>query len=206
MEITRPYKDLYSFDSKRVKCLGLIKDMVVSLNKIPSKVVVMDVIIVDIPPKFGILLSRSWTSKLNDRFQMDMTYATILVRNESKRLYSEKRLPYVVRSQDQPNIHHVYVIDIDLGSSILFNDVLPYDSKISGPQKDETRANELGPEEGSQKYEGLWKMYFDGSVSKDATSTCVYIISPIKYTKAPSYKFIFECSNNVAEYEALLLG
>ena len=33
LEITRPYKDLYSFDSKNVKCLGLIKDMVVSLNK-----------------------------------------------------------------------------------------------------------------------------------------------------------------------------
>ena len=64
LEITRPYKDLYSFDSKRVKCLGLIKDMVVSLNKLPSKVVVMDVVMADIPPKFGILLSRSWTLKL----------------------------------------------------------------------------------------------------------------------------------------------
>ena len=64
LEITRPYKDLYSFDSKRVKCLGLIKDMVVSLNKFPSKIVVMDVVVADIPPKFGILLSRSWTSKL----------------------------------------------------------------------------------------------------------------------------------------------
>ena len=30
LEITRPYKDLYSFESQRVKCLGLIKDMVVS--------------------------------------------------------------------------------------------------------------------------------------------------------------------------------
>ena len=29
LEVTRPYKDLYSFDSRRVKCLGLIKDMVV---------------------------------------------------------------------------------------------------------------------------------------------------------------------------------
>ena len=54
LEITRPYKDLYSFDSKRVKCLGLIKDMVVSLNKLPSKTMVMDVVMVDIPPKFGI--------------------------------------------------------------------------------------------------------------------------------------------------------
>ena len=59
LEITRPYKDLYSFDSKRVKCLGLIKYMVVSLNKLPPKTVVMDVVVADIPPKFGIFLSRS---------------------------------------------------------------------------------------------------------------------------------------------------
>ena len=34
LEITRPYKYLYSFDSRKVKCLGLIKDMVVTLEKI----------------------------------------------------------------------------------------------------------------------------------------------------------------------------
>ena len=64
LEITRPYKYLYSFDSKRVKCLGLIKDMVVSLTKLPSKIVVMDVVVDGIPPKFGVLLSISWNSKL----------------------------------------------------------------------------------------------------------------------------------------------
>ena len=37
LEVTRPYKDLYSFDSRRMKCLGLIKDMVVTLNKLPTK-------------------------------------------------------------------------------------------------------------------------------------------------------------------------
>ena len=72
LEITRPYKDPYSFDSKRVKYLGLIKDMVVSLNKLPSKTVVMDVVVADIPPKFGVLLSRFWTSKIKGSLQMDV--------------------------------------------------------------------------------------------------------------------------------------
>ena len=31
LDITRPYKDLFSFDSSQVKCLGLIKDLCVSL-------------------------------------------------------------------------------------------------------------------------------------------------------------------------------
>ena len=37
LEVTIPYKYLYSFDSKKVKCLGLIKYMVVTLTKLSSK-------------------------------------------------------------------------------------------------------------------------------------------------------------------------
>ena len=32
LEITKQYHDLYTLDSKRVKCLGVIKDLVVSLT------------------------------------------------------------------------------------------------------------------------------------------------------------------------------
>jgi hypothetical protein len=37
LEITRPYQDLYSFDARKVKCLGMIKDLVVNLSQIPVK-------------------------------------------------------------------------------------------------------------------------------------------------------------------------
>ena len=57
-----------------------------------------------------------------------------------------------------------------------------------------------------QKEEGLWPMYFYGFVAKVGVGAGVYIISPIKDFKALSYKLTFECTNNVAEYEALLLG
>ena len=49
-------------------------------------------------------------------------------------------------------------------------------------------------------------MYFDGSVAKVGDVAGVYIISPIHDFKALSYKLLFECTNNVAEYEVLLLG
>ena len=81
LDITNPYKDLYSFDSRKVKCLGLIKDLVVSLAQIPAKSMVMDVIVADILVKFGMLLSISCTAKLKGTIQMDMSYATILVFN-----------------------------------------------------------------------------------------------------------------------------
>jgi len=31
LEVTKTYHDLYSFDSRKVKCLGVIKDLVVCL-------------------------------------------------------------------------------------------------------------------------------------------------------------------------------
>ena len=64
-----------------------IKYMVVSLSQIPSKHMVMDVVVVDIPPKFGMLLSRSWAANLKGIFQMDMSYATIPLFGQDRRLY-----------------------------------------------------------------------------------------------------------------------
>jgi hypothetical protein len=57
LEVTRPYKDLHSFNSSKVRCIGLIKDLCITLFQIPAKSMVMDVVVVDIPPKYGMFLS-----------------------------------------------------------------------------------------------------------------------------------------------------
>jgi hypothetical protein len=64
LEVKKPYHGLYSFDSRKVKCLRVIKDLVFSLFQLPMKNVVMDIVVVDVPPKFGMLLSRSWIKRL----------------------------------------------------------------------------------------------------------------------------------------------
>ena len=76
LTITKLYHDLLSFDSRKFKCLGLIKDLVVNLTQLPSKSIMMD-IVADIPPKFGLLMSWSWSKRLGGTLQMDLTYATI---------------------------------------------------------------------------------------------------------------------------------
>ena len=90
----------------------------------------MDIEVVDIPPKFGMLLSRSWASKLKGTLQMDMTYDTIPLFGGNKRLYRDKRLAYVVSSQDKPEYHHINAVDTDLGSSIFLNDGPHSDPKV----------------------------------------------------------------------------
>jgi hypothetical protein len=77
LEVTQAYHDLYYFDSRRVQCLGVIKDLVVSLFQLPMKSMVMDIVVADVPSKFGMLLSRSWIKRIGGMLHMDLTYATI---------------------------------------------------------------------------------------------------------------------------------
>ena len=86
LEITQPYKDLFSFDSSKVKCIGLIKYLCVNLDQYPGKIMVMDIVVADIPPKYGMPLSHSWGAKLQGSLQLYMSFATIIVFGQPKKL------------------------------------------------------------------------------------------------------------------------
>jgi hypothetical protein len=53
LQITRPYHDLYSFDARKVRCLGMIKYLVVHLSQIPMKSVLMDIVVADVSVNYG---------------------------------------------------------------------------------------------------------------------------------------------------------
>jgi ribonuclease HI len=52
----------------------------------------------------------------------------------------------------------------------------------------------------------MWSMSFDGFVSREGARVGVWINPPRLATKLWSYKLSFECKNNMAKYEALVLG
>jgi hypothetical protein len=120
LEVTKPYHDLFSFESRKFRCLGLIKDLVINLAQFPMRSMVMDVVVVDIPPKFGLLLSRPWGKRLGGTLQMDLSYATISVfGGELKRLYRENQLAYIINDAKNSVNHPIYAVDTDFGSCIL---------------------------------------------------------------------------------------
>ena len=100
--------------------MGVIKDLVVSLFQQPMKIMVMDIVVVDVPPKFGMTLSRSWIKRLGGMLHMDLTYATILVfGGEHGRLYREAQLGYIVSDEANPTNHSIFALDTGSGSSLL---------------------------------------------------------------------------------------
>ena len=80
----------------------------------PFQNLVMDVVVADIPSKFGMLLSRSWAAKLKGALQMDMSYATIPVFGVQRNIYREKKLTYMVSSDERPNNHPIYSLETEI--------------------------------------------------------------------------------------------
>ena len=115
----------------------------------------------------------------------------------------------MVSSQDKLENRPIYVVDTDLGSSIFLNDSTHVDPEFPLQiefKEDKEFSKRQEALEKKQNEQGLWTMYFYGSRSKNGVGDDVWIISPIIEFKYLSYKLTFECTNNVAEYEALLLG
>ena len=112
IQVTCSYHHLYTFDSKKVPCLGLMKDLVVTLDQILVKSIVLDIVVTDIPAKFGMLLSRSCCAKLGGSLQMGMSFSTIpIYGGEHLRLYREVRFLHTICRSDQANKHPIYAVD-----------------------------------------------------------------------------------------------
>jgi len=49
-------------------------------------------------------------------------------------------------------------------------------------------------------------MFFDGACSKEVARASVVLVSPTQEYIHLSFKLTFQVTNNIAEYEALILG
>ena len=54
--------------------------------------------------------------------------------------------------------------------------------------------------------DGMWHMNFDGSFSSEGNEAGIILYSPMGKIHNLSYRLEFTCTNNVTEFEALLLG
>jgi hypothetical protein len=140
------------------------------------KSILMDIVVVDIPLKYGMLLSSSWGAHLGGSLQLDMTYATIPVfGGQFTCLYRETRLEFTVSDPRNPNNHPIYIADQYLGNCILSID----DDTDLGI--DESCREEKTEKEKIKKNvynTGLWKMFFDGASSYFGAGAGALLVAP----------------------------
>jgi len=203
----------------------------------------MDVVVADIPTKYGMLLSRSWGAKLQGSLQLDLSYATISVFGQPKRLYRETMMKYVVSSEEKPQNFPIYSIHFDMDSFILFNDdscyptnekplALDLDMNINEESLthnhetvktvDATSIEDKSPQiensnlpnpkmtktlNTNHKQEITWYLEFYSYVNKLGAGAGIWIHNTHNnHAEGHAYRLNFRCTNNMAEYEALLLG
>ena len=132
---------------------------------------VMDIVVADVPPKFGMLLSRSWIKILQETLQMYLTYATIIAfGGDHIRLYREAQLAYTINDEEYPTNHLIFSPDTNLGSSLFqLTDALEPPLEI---RKSITLC------EDSPLITYVWKVFFDGAYSIESVDVRVVLVYP----------------------------
>jgi hypothetical protein len=77
LRISSPYQNICAMDSKTIEVHGLIKGLQVHLAAFPDIQIEMDIVVIDVPDAWGMLLSRKTTADLGGNIQMDLTYDSI---------------------------------------------------------------------------------------------------------------------------------
>jgi translation initiation factor 2 beta subunit (eIF-2beta)/eIF-5 len=84
----------------------------------------------------------------------------------------------------------------------LEDDVYNFEGNKTPPEEEKTMMIQS-----DEPKEPLWSLEFDGVVKKERSRARVRVSnSKAIYTESHSYKLNFQCTNNIAEYEQLMLG
>jgi len=93
LQITRLYRNVRDMYAREVACLGIIENLQICLFTCPQRRMVMDVVIIDYPTQWGMLLSRKWCTYVGGTLQMDLTYVDIPVEDNFKiRVFREQKM------------------------------------------------------------------------------------------------------------------
>jgi hypothetical protein len=229
-------KHVIQLDRTQVKVMGELKDVMIRVATHPNFVQVIDIIVVDIPEAYGLLLSRDWSEKLNGYFSTDWAHLWLPLKGYKNmiRIDRERYLKHTVTDLETPNepastdfpILGNYSCDSHFGNfSPLLSDVsltqsseMIFQEEFPMPMEDSLFCQDLVlglPEEKIEErntdWNGnhrsqIWTLYFDGSKSQEGSGAGCILIDQKGKCHFLSCRLEFECTNNTVEYEALVQG
>jgi hypothetical protein len=116
---------------------------------------------------------------------LDGTHLSVPWNGKNIIFLREGRISSYIESIPQPNANYV---EEDLGVYSIFLD------------EDNTTLEQIDLED------GMWHMHFDGSCSNEGNGAGIILYSLVGKIHNFSYRLEFACTNNITEFEALLLG
>jgi ribonuclease HI len=134
---------------------------------------------------YSIILGRDWQALTGGYLSLDGTHLSILQNGKNIIVLREGRISPYIESVPQPNVN--YIKD-DLGVYSIF------------AEEDNVPLEQIDLDD------GMWHMHFNGSCSSEGNGAGIILCSHVGKIHNFSYRLDFACTNNVTEFETLLLG
>jgi ribonuclease HI len=165
---------------------GIIKDLSVSFHAFPDAPFTIDVLVIDTLSNWGILLRKDLIENLTGSFQ-DQGSKAIIPHPEGGffTLHKEPITGCLIETPEEPDNQ---LLCVNNGIESWF---------IQG---------ENSEDEFTQTPGGIWTLEFDGAHSSSGSGAGIVLTAPSKETFYYSYRLEYHCTNNVVEYEALIIG
>jgi ribonuclease HI len=165
---------------------GIVKDLEVSFDSCPSAPFFIDVIVVDALNSFGIVLHMDLIKQLAGSFHEQESKATIPhPEGGFFTLHNEPFMGTPVETHDELS-DQLLCIDCDVNNWLVQEGKLDIDT--------------------IEEFEGIWTLEFDGSHSCSGSGARIVLTTPSGEAFYHSYRLEYHCTNNIVEYEALILG
>jgi len=224
---------IMQLDKTNVKLIGELKDVLIRMATKPQYTQVIDIVVVDIPEAYGMLLSRDWSAKLNGYFSIDWSH--ILLPQKGKcdmlRVDRERYMKHVVTELNGRNEPVMFTNSI-LGNysfnvcatetyfgefhAEIAEETLIY-TQLEIPSHNPTdelsciivydRTNFLDSSSVDVTLDSIfWTLYFDGSNYLEGEGAGSFLIDPPGNQHLMASWLEFACTNNTTEYEGLLQG
>ena len=82
-------------DAREVPVIGTINALPFRLSTHLDEELTMSVLVVDIPPHYGMLLSRKWSATMGGSMQCDLSYATFKIKEKAIKVNREPRVSHI---------------------------------------------------------------------------------------------------------------
>ena len=83
-------------DAREVPVIGTINALPFKLVAYPEVELTMSVLVVDIPPHYGMFVSRKWSAAMGGSLQCDLTYATFHIGDKAIKVNREPRVSHIL--------------------------------------------------------------------------------------------------------------
>jgi hypothetical protein len=156
MNCTKYYEtgeSIYAIDSRQVPSYGEIKDFYAWITTAPHIITVFNIIVVDLPPAYGVVLGRDWSSMIRGYIMNDGSCMMLPGKEGAMiKVPREPRRPFSFKKKDNELMEDY--IDVGIGNyAILDMEHIEILEKIQDTENQE------------HLFEGYWRMSFDGACS-----------------------------------------